>query len=157
MNHDTQSQDTQSLMLPARLDAAAGRRLVDELGMYRGRPLQIDAGRVEIVSGLALELLLATAQQWQRDGLPFAVGAASAPYLAACRILALDDGPLMPGAATGPGNAGGEYGPETLGPETLGPEANGPGANGPETRGDDGAAGEDAGPAAPDPAGGIAA
>lgn len=94
-------QDSQSLALPARLDAGAARRLVAELADWRGRNLQIDAGDVEIVSALSLELLLSAALQCGRDGVEFCIGAASAPFVAACRTLGLEDGSLVPGPATG--------------------------------------------------------
>lgn len=83
-------QDLQSLTLPARLDATAARRLDADLRGRLGEPLQIDARAVEVISGLALEVLAAAALQWGRDGRAFGIRGASAAFTGACRTLALE-------------------------------------------------------------------
>jgi len=87
-------QDGQELVLVARLDAAAGRRLEAELRARRGHPLVIDAGRVEVVSALALEVLLSAALQWRIDGQALEIARESAAFRSACTTLDLSFDPL---------------------------------------------------------------
>ncbi|MBW7921837.1 MAG: STAS domain-containing protein [Rubellimicrobium sp.] len=84
------TQRGRTLVLPARLDAAAGRRLACDLRAAIGAPLDVDAGGVDIVSGLSLEVLLAAALQWRRDGQAFGITAVSGPFRRACDTLAID-------------------------------------------------------------------
>ena len=83
-------QDTAPLALARRLDAAAASRLGAELLALRGQPVLVDAGEVELASGLAFEVLLSATRQWRLDGQPLEVGRASAAFRAACTALALD-------------------------------------------------------------------
>ncbi len=83
-------QDMAHLALARRLDAAAAGRLGAELLALRGRPVLIDAGGVELASGLALEVLVAAARQWRLDGHALEIGHGSPAFQAACETLALE-------------------------------------------------------------------
>ena len=45
----------------------------DRLSAVRGRPLKLDASRVERLGGLCLQVLLSARITWAVDGLPIAV------------------------------------------------------------------------------------
>lgn len=83
-------QEIAQVALARRLDAAAASRLGAELLALRGRPVLIDAGEVELASGLAFEVLLSATRQWRLDGQTFGIGHGSTVFRAACATLALD-------------------------------------------------------------------
>jgi chemotaxis protein CheX len=55
------------LKLPAVMDVARARALIDDLMSRRGAPLTIDASGVEKASALAIEVLIACRRQWELD------------------------------------------------------------------------------------------
>lgn len=59
---------TGTVTLPARLDLTAVGGLAGEIKQHAGQPLTIDATAVETLGGLCLQLLLASAAQWKREG-----------------------------------------------------------------------------------------
>ena len=65
------------LELVDRLDIRAATDLVESLRGARGRPLEIDAGAVVYVGAQCLQALLAAAQEWRKDGVPFDIVAPS--------------------------------------------------------------------------------
>lgn len=71
------------LVLPARLDLTAARRLTRELRDRGGSPLRIDASRVEVLGGLCLQVLLAARQHWQQRRVPLDLSARSPAFDAA--------------------------------------------------------------------------
>lgn len=77
------------LMLAPRLDMAAARPLAEALRGHRGGALTIDAGGVQCVGGLCLQLLLAGARDWRDAGLPLAFSARSAAFDEAIALFGL--------------------------------------------------------------------
>lgn len=73
MTQATAESETRILTLPDRLDTAACEPLYAEFMAARGVPLQLDAGNVTFVGGLALQLLLSAEAEWAEEGQPFAV------------------------------------------------------------------------------------
>jgi chemotaxis protein CheX len=59
--------------LPAILDLKEAKLLADQLKAVRGRPLKLDASRVERLGGLCLQILLSARNTWAADNLPIAV------------------------------------------------------------------------------------
>jgi anti-anti-sigma regulatory factor len=78
------------LKLAARLDAAAAPKLAAELEAQRGAVLRLDAAGVEVVSALALEVIIAAGLQWQADDVPFSLSAPSDRLRSVCRTLGLE-------------------------------------------------------------------
>ncbi|RWR24057.1 STAS domain-containing protein [Sinirhodobacter populi] len=62
-----------SLVLPARLDAATVAGVAEGLRAQAGAPLRLDGGEVRHLGGLGLELLLRAERDWRRTGQAFAV------------------------------------------------------------------------------------
>jgi chemotaxis protein CheX len=56
------------LQLEPVLDLGAAERLHAQLLGVRGRPLEIDASRVERLGGLCLQVLLSAGETWAADG-----------------------------------------------------------------------------------------
>ncbi len=75
--------------LPRRLDVPAIPLLREQLLGRRGSDLVLDAAEVEVVSALALEVLVAVARQWSQDGLHIELRNASVAFERACRHLGL--------------------------------------------------------------------
>lgn len=93
----------ESFTLPARLDTSGAALLVETLLSRRGRGLELDASRVEVLGARAIEVIIAAGRQWIEDGVPLSVVAMSERYAATCAVLGLSaDTPW-----TGPGNAKG--------------------------------------------------
>jgi chemotaxis protein CheX len=59
--------------LPAILDLKEAKILADQLSTVRGRPLKLDASRVERLGGLCLQVLLSARNTWAAENLPIAV------------------------------------------------------------------------------------
>lgn len=78
-----------ALSLPRRLDVQAVPMLREQFLGRRGGDLVVDAGEVEAVSALALEVLVAAARQWSEDGRQIEVRNASVAFERACRHLGL--------------------------------------------------------------------
>ena len=90
--------------LPRRLDVSAGLDLRAEFMRRRGAPLELDASEVESASGLALEIIVAAARQWDADGHAFALHRPSEGFSAVCRTLGLE--PTAPWRVLAPAEAG---------------------------------------------------
>jgi chemotaxis protein CheX len=61
-----------TLELSGVLDLKAATPLTVEFLSVRGRPLDVDASRVERLGGQCLQVLLSAAEAWKTDGTPFA-------------------------------------------------------------------------------------
>lgn len=82
--------------LERKLDTTAARTLASGLLRHRGHPLQIDGSAVETVGGLAIEVLISAAFQWQADGHPFSVVHASRQLETVCNTFGLrSDAPWL--------------------------------------------------------------
>ena len=92
------------MILPRRLDVSAGLDLREELLRRRGAPLELDASEVESAGGLALEVIVAAARQWEEDGASFALQSPSEAFSSVCRTLGLE--PSAPWCALAPAEAG---------------------------------------------------
>lgn len=77
------------MQLPEILDAPAAAALRDGLLKLRGAPLTLDASGVQRISTPVVQVLMAAARSWARDGLAFQVGSASPAFSAARRVLGL--------------------------------------------------------------------
>ncbi len=73
-----------SLKLPPRLDRQIVRDLAPDLLARRGAPLSLDASEVAFGGALGVQLLVAAQRQWQADGQPFTLVAASDALQEAC-------------------------------------------------------------------------
>ena len=65
---------TAVLALPAVLDLRAAGSLKTDLLALRGRPVVLEAGAVERLGGLCLQILLAARNTWAADGHSLTVG-----------------------------------------------------------------------------------
>lgn len=81
---------TEHFILPVRLDSSAAPGLVAALRDRAGRPLILDAGRVEVIGALALEVIIAGGRQWEADGKSLTISQPSARFTAACQALGLN-------------------------------------------------------------------
>ncbi len=86
--------DAELVVLPPRLDPAAGLQLRDQLLARRGNDLVLDASGVTSLSALALEVVIAAALRWQVDRRSLRVVGPSTAWEATCNTLGLD--PLAP-------------------------------------------------------------
>jgi chemotaxis protein CheX len=59
---------TDAVALPPVLDLRAATALKAELLQRRGQPLTLDAGAVERIGGLGLQVLLSARRTWEADG-----------------------------------------------------------------------------------------
>lgn len=85
---------TQHFILPDRLDSSAAPGLAMALLDRIGKPLVLDAGQVEVIGALALEVIIAGGRQWELDGQSLTIIEPSARFAAACQTLGLPcDGP----------------------------------------------------------------
>lgn len=75
--------------LPDRLDSSAAAGLAGSLRERVGKPLILDAGKVEVIGALALEVIIAAGRQWEADGQPLSIDRPSPRFLAACETLGL--------------------------------------------------------------------
>jgi|DewCreStandDraft_4_1066084.scaffolds.fasta_scaffold00506_72 anti-anti-sigma regulatory factor len=75
--------------LPRRLDVRAVAALRDQLLGRRGNDLVIDAAEVEVVSALALEVIVSAARQWSADGRQIALRNPSVAFARTCNHLGL--------------------------------------------------------------------
>jgi chemotaxis protein CheX len=64
---------TSIIQLDARLDLRAATALAGTIRDHDGSPLGIDAGQVQHLGALCLQILLATAASWRARGLPLSV------------------------------------------------------------------------------------
>lgn len=64
---------TEAITLPVRLDLVAAKPLAAEIEAHAGEPLVFDAGQVETLGGLGLQILLAAQQACFRADLPMSI------------------------------------------------------------------------------------
>lgn len=88
-----------AIPLPSRLDLGVVQALTQQIILMRGSPVTLDATGVTHLGGLGLQLLLAAAQQWRRDGQDFAVLPRSDEFDRALGLLGLSPDALMNGGA----------------------------------------------------------
>lgn len=69
------------LDLPEVLDLKAAAPLAAEFLALRGRPVDVDASRVERLGGLCLQVLLSAAKTWKADEMGFALVNPSGDFL----------------------------------------------------------------------------
>lgn len=93
---------TEHFILPDRLDSSAAPGLMTALQGHVGKPLVIDAGQVEVIGALALEVLVAGGRQWEADGQSLTIARPSARFAAACRSLGLRSDAPWHGVANDP-------------------------------------------------------
>lgn len=82
---------TTVLVLPERLDLPAARPLVMDILDHAGGDLTLDAGGVEHLGGLGLQVLLGAARKWRTDGAVLRVNPRSQSFDAALAVFGLDD------------------------------------------------------------------
>lgn len=80
---------TRDFILPDRLDSSAAPALLAALRDRIGKPLVLDAGRVEVIGALAFGVLVAAGRQWEADGHSLTIRRASERFAAASRALGL--------------------------------------------------------------------
>ncbi|WP_304616667.1 STAS domain-containing protein [Paracoccus sp. (in: a-proteobacteria)] len=90
---------TEHFILPERLDSSAAPALMAALGQRTGRPLAIDAGQVEVIGALALEVIVSAGLQWAADGQDLTITRRSARFDAACTACGLRADAPWAGAA----------------------------------------------------------
>jgi chemotaxis protein CheX len=79
--------DLARVQLPQAMDLGSAAPLVKDLLALRGRPIRLDASRVERLGGLGLQTLLAARLTWRADKLDFTVVDPSAAFTADCALL----------------------------------------------------------------------
>jgi chemotaxis protein CheX len=67
------SSGVSTLLLSPVLDLRAAEPLAQELRALRGKPIEIDASKVERIGGLCAQLLLASRNAWQADELAWSI------------------------------------------------------------------------------------
>lgn len=75
------------LELPEIIDLRTAGALTKDLLALRGRPINLDASRVERLGGLGLQVLLSARRTWRADRLQFAVDRASDAFKADLTLL----------------------------------------------------------------------
>lgn len=88
---------TAVLVLPSRLDLPAVGPLAQDILDHAGGDLVLDAGQVEHLGGLGLQVLLAAAQTWDADGAALKVTPRSAAFSHALDVFGLDPTALREG------------------------------------------------------------
>lgn len=79
------------MRLQANLDIGAAAPLKRSLLAARGKPLALDAGEVERLGGLCLQVLLAARAMWAADGHDFKVVQPSQAFTEGVRLMAARD------------------------------------------------------------------
>ncbi|MBS0332832.1 MAG: anti-sigma factor antagonist [Proteobacteria bacterium] len=75
-----------ALSLEPVLDLSAAQRLKTQLTEHRGEDLRIDAGQVQRLGGLCLQILLAAHRAWTEDGHAFGVAPRSEAFASTLRL-----------------------------------------------------------------------
>lgn len=75
------------MRLPQNLDLGAAKTLHSDFLQARGAPIEIDASEVERIGGVCLQVLIAAAAAWRRDGHEFRVVAPSQAFTEAIRLM----------------------------------------------------------------------
>ncbi len=79
------------MKLASVLDLSAARPLWAALSGVRQQPIEIDAGDVERLGGLCLQILLGAKRAWQVDGVAFSIANPSQAFTDAVRLMAADE------------------------------------------------------------------
>lgn len=79
------------LMLPARLDLGSVSALAADLQNSCGADLTVDAGKVEHMGALSVQLLLAAQQRWAADGHCLTISPRSAAFEESLSVFGLAD------------------------------------------------------------------
>lgn len=87
----------ETLHLPAVLDLQSAAALQQQFLAVRGQALRVDAGNVERVGGLGLQVLLAAQAAWQADNQKFSVEKISREVAAGLKLLGVPAGSLSDG------------------------------------------------------------
>ncbi len=90
-----QDQPSQPLMLPDCLDSAAAITIKDMLLSQRGNAIAVDASQVRRVGVQSLQVLVAAARSWQRDGLSYRLENPSSEFLETIALVGLPHQELL--------------------------------------------------------------
>jgi chemotaxis protein CheX len=80
-----------SVKLPDVVDTASVGALRAAILEHRGGDLELDAGRVQRIGGLGLQVLAAAAATWRADGVSLTLAAASDPFNDMMRLMGAAD------------------------------------------------------------------
>ena len=83
--------------LPAVLDLKSAAALQQQFLTVRGHDLRVDAGNVERIGGLGLQILLAAQAAWQGDNQRFSVEKISREVAAGLKLLGVPAGSFSDG------------------------------------------------------------
>ncbi|MBD8553490.1 STAS domain-containing protein [Rhizobium sp. CFBP 8762] len=81
------TQTVQTLTLPAVLDLNAASALKTQLLALRGSPVTIDAGQVDRLGTLCLQVLVSAGRTWEADNLPYTYENASDAFAKTTALL----------------------------------------------------------------------
>lgn len=84
-----------AIVLPETLDLAAARPLAEEFLARRGAPVVVDALGIQRPGAACLQVLLAAAAAWERDGVPFGFINCGPLLIEHVRFLGLDPAPFQ--------------------------------------------------------------
>lgn len=79
------------MRLPQNLDLGAAAPLLSAIKEARGQALELDASGVDRLGGLCLQVLLATQEQWRRDGVAFSIVHPSPAFVEGAQLMAASD------------------------------------------------------------------
>ena len=88
-------QPSQPLMLPDCLDSAAAITIKEMLLTQRGNAIAVDASQVRRVGVQSLQVLVAAARSWQRDGLVYRLENPSSEFLETIALIGLPHQELL--------------------------------------------------------------
>jgi len=79
-----------TMILPRQLDSHYAKKLADDLSLRRGQPIDIDAKETGFAGALSLQVLIAAALQWKKEGIAFTIRNATESFLSSCDILGFE-------------------------------------------------------------------
>ena len=91
----SRKKQTVPFRLPTNLDLMAARPLLQDILHLRGKPVTLDASRVERLGAQCLQVLLAAAMAWKADGLSLQCMNFSPAMLDGLTLLGLSPSHLM--------------------------------------------------------------
>ncbi|WP_268839399.1 STAS domain-containing protein [Rhabdonatronobacter sediminivivens] len=83
-----------SVPLPEILDLGGATRVAAQLRELRGQDVQIEAGDLQRLSGIGLEMLVAAQMQWRADGKAFSIANWSEDTIRTLTLLGADPSDL---------------------------------------------------------------
>lgn len=86
----TTTADTNSLQLAPALDFNEASELRGKLLAMRGKPLTVDASKVEKVGAQCMQVLMAGAKAWEEDKQPFSVTEPSEAFQKFTQLIGID-------------------------------------------------------------------